>query len=115
VLTVRVPLDVRRVGRVEGGDKGVGGQVPHLDPAPQIPETADHEESALRVEQRQILNQNKQQVKTRARVTGSYLDNILNRVRLRRFPNPADHEESALRVEKRQILYHNNKQQVKRG
>ena len=56
MLTVRVPLDVRRVGRIKGGDGGVVGHVPHLDAAPQVPKAPDHKDGALRVEQRQILH-----------------------------------------------------------
>jgi hypothetical protein len=57
VLTVRTPFHVCRVRRVEGGNERVRRHVPHLDAAAQVPKASHHQDAALRIEQRQILQQ----------------------------------------------------------
>jgi hypothetical protein len=57
VLTVRTPLHVRRVRRIEGGNERIRRHVPHLDAAAQVPKASHHQDAALRIEQRQILQQ----------------------------------------------------------
>jgi hypothetical protein len=57
VLTVRTPLHVCRVRRIEGGNERVCRHVPHLDAAAQVPKASHHQDAALRIEQRQILQQ----------------------------------------------------------
>ncbi len=55
MLTVRIPLNVCGVGRIKGGDERVGGHIPHLDAATQVPEASHHENITLGVEQGQVL------------------------------------------------------------
>ena len=55
VLTVRMPFHVGRVRRVEAGDDGPIGNVPHVDLTSEISKAPNHEYSPLWIPQSQIL------------------------------------------------------------